>query len=134
MSLVSPQIKRGTLQIVPNRTLNPKELVKASALLDEVRLKLKKLSSGDPELLFAYRRKVMKELSYDERSKPAVRNKVKRLKRLEQGGLCVICRLELPEKYAVLDRLVASAGYTAANTRLIHQDCDTKTQVERAYK
>jgi len=45
-----------------NRNLTPDELIKASALLSEIRDKLEDLSGGDRELRFAYRRKIMKEL------------------------------------------------------------------------
>jgi hypothetical protein len=37
-------------------------------------------------LLFAYRRKIVKELGYDERGKPGVRAKLKALKWGQQGG------------------------------------------------
>lgn len=50
----------------------------ANELLKEVRQRLATLSDGDPLLLFAYRRKVFKELIYDERGKPMVRAKLKR--------------------------------------------------------
>ncbi|MBV6791762.1 hypothetical protein [Xanthomonas euvesicatoria] len=52
-----------------NPRLTPDQLDLARTLLDEVRARLVKLSSGDKELLFAYRRKVYKELMHDERSK-----------------------------------------------------------------
>jgi UTP:GlnB (protein PII) uridylyltransferase len=58
-----------------NRQLSPEELERANALLSDIRKKLEALSRGDTELLFAYRRKVFKELTYDERSKPMVRRK-----------------------------------------------------------
>jgi ribosomal protein L44E len=117
-----------------NRVLDPDELALADQLLREVRGKLEKLSGGDPELLFAFRRKVAKELTYDERSKPAARKKLKAQKRVEQKGRCALCKKALPESYNVLDRYVASAGYTKENTRLICQRCDTKTQASRGYK
>lgn len=78
------------------------------------------LSQGDAELLFAFRRKVCKELAYDERSKPQVRRKLKDQKWKEQRGRCAICREDIPERYTVLDRLNAVNGYTTENTRLIH--------------
>ena len=56
-----------------NRQLTPEELERANALLAEVRSKLEALSQGDKDLLFAYRRKLFKELTYDERRKPMVR-------------------------------------------------------------
>src|SRR2546427_67504 len=49
------------------------------------------LSAGDPELKFAYRRKIGKELGYDERSKPTIRRALKMKKRKAQDGKCAIC-------------------------------------------
>ena len=117
-----------------NRKLYSEELKKANALLDDVRERLRELSAGDSELLFAYRRKVFKELSYDERSKPANRSKLKAQKRREQEGKCPLCGNPLPKTYCVLDRHIASAGYSAANTRLICQPCDVETQGQRGYR
>ncbi|WP_433966794.1 hypothetical protein [Tunturiibacter gelidiferens] len=54
---------------MPNRNLDPEELKHANALLSEIRERLIALAGDDPLLLFAYRRKVVKELGYDERSK-----------------------------------------------------------------
>lgn len=116
-----------------NRQLSPEELAQANVLLSEIRAKLETLSHGDRELLFAYRRKVFKELTYDERSKPMVRRKLKDQKWKEQRGLCAICGKELPERYVVLDRLIAAVGYTKPNTRLIHQECDAKHQEAKGY-
>jgi UTP:GlnB (protein PII) uridylyltransferase len=116
-----------------NRQLTPEELVHANSLLAEIRVRLEGLSEGDGELLFAFRRKIFKELTYDERSKPMVRRKLKDQKWKEQRGLCAICCKELPEKYTVLDRLHAAAGYTSANTRLIHQECDVAKQASKGY-
>ena len=53
---------------MPNRTLSPNELLNANALLVEVRARLKALAGGNSALLFAYRRKIYKELTYDERT------------------------------------------------------------------
>src|SRR5947209_1847020 len=106
-----------------NRNLSPTELDHANDLLRLIRSRLKELSGDDPELLFAYRRKIAKELGYDERSKPMIRRKLKALKRKEQNGRCALCPEPLPEKYAVLDRVRASDGYTAENTRLICEPC-----------
>jgi len=118
---------------MPNRQLTAGELKKAQGVLDEIRSKLNRLSRGDRELLFAFRRKIYKELTYDERSKPMVRRKLKEQKRKEQKGLCAVCRKPLPEKYGVLDRLNAVDGYTTKNTRMIHQECDVKVQDSRGY-
>jgi hypothetical protein len=75
-----------------------------------------------------------KELIYDERGKPMFRRKLKRLKRQAQKGLCYECKKQLSEKYCVLDRRRAAAGYTARNTRLICQACDIRIQKQRGYK
>ena len=58
---------------MPNRTLSPDELLNANELLEEVRARLTSLAGDDSTLLFAYRRKIYKELTYDERGKPAHR-------------------------------------------------------------
>ncbi len=118
---------------MPNRTLDASELALASELLAEIRSRLADLAAGDPELLFAYRRKIAKQLQYDERSNPMARRVLKARQRKAQGGLCAICSEPLPEKYAVLDRVVASQGYTPTNTRLICERCDRKVQDERRY-
>jgi RNA polymerase-binding transcription factor DksA len=117
-----------------NRNLTLEELEKANELLRETRARLTALAGDDADLLFAYRRKIAKELSYDERSKPLVRRKLKALKRKEQGGICPLCGKPLPEKYTVLDRLNAADRYTPGNTRLIDEGCDRRVQAERAFK
>jgi UTP:GlnB (protein PII) uridylyltransferase len=118
---------------MPNRQLTTKELEKARALLDKIRVELESLSGGNKELLFAYRRKVFKELTYDERDKPMARRKLKDQKWKEQRGLCAICCESLPEKYTILDRLKAVDGYTPENTRLIHRKCDIAKQESKHY-
>jgi UTP:GlnB (protein PII) uridylyltransferase len=65
---------------MPHRNLDSDELKHANELLAEIRKKLVYLSGGDPLLLFAYRRKIYKELGYDERGKPGERAKLKALK------------------------------------------------------
>lgn len=62
---------------MPNRNLDAEELKRANALLSEVRTKIDHLAGGDPLLRFAYRRKIYKELIYDEREKPSARRKIK---------------------------------------------------------
>ena len=118
---------------MPNRQLTSDELSQANMLLAEIRARLEVLSHGDRELLFAYRRKVFKELTYDERDKPAVRRKLKDQKWKEQRGLCAICGKELPQTYTVLDRYNAVDGYTKENTRLVHQGCDIASQASKGY-
>jgi UTP:GlnB (protein PII) uridylyltransferase len=59
---------------MPNRQLTKEELQMANRLLTEIRARLDALAGGDADLLFAYRRKISKELGYDERSKPMLRS------------------------------------------------------------
>jgi hypothetical protein len=120
---------------MPTRKLTDDERAKVEPLLEGVRESLRALSAGDPELLFAYRRKVAKELVYDERSSPTKRKSLKRRKLISQEGKCAICSDPLPPAAlgAVLDRLHAMDGYTDPNTRLICRGCDLKTQRERAF-
>src|ERR1700691_2781608 len=106
-----------------NRTLTADELNNAKALLAEVRERLNALAGDDRLLLFAYRRKIVKELGYDERSKPGHRNKLKALKWGLQGRRCAHCNEEMPLKYSELDRKNAADGYTEENTELVHAKC-----------
>lgn len=119
---------------MPNRNLNPLELKKADALLDKIRKSILDYSNGDSELEFAFRRKIYKELTYDERGKPSLRKKLKEKKRLSQNNLCTSCKQVLALKYAVLDRLNAKDGYIEENTNLICPDCDTRIQGSRLYR
>jgi hypothetical protein len=65
-----------------NRRLTKEELTELFApLLSDVRGRLITLSGGDAELLWALRRKLSKELTYDERSKPVQRKMLKLKKR-----------------------------------------------------
>ena len=116
-----------------NPRLTPEQLDIARAYLDEIRQKLDALSGGDRDLLFAFRRKLFKELMHDERSKPMVRRRLKLLKMIEQDGRCPLCNELLPERGAVLDRTRAVDGYNAENTRLIHTTCDVAYQASRGY-
>jgi hypothetical protein len=79
------------------------------------------------------RRKVYKELMYDERGKPMQRRALKMFKRKEQGDRCAECHAELPKTNVVLDRREAMKGYTKENTRLLCRDCDYGIQQERAF-
>jgi len=118
---------------VPNRQLNKDELALVKPLLDEIRGRLEVLSGGDRKLLFAYRRKVVKELGYDERGKPGARAQLKALKWGQQHGVCAHCGLELPLKYSELDRKNASDGYTPENTELVHAKCHQERQAAKRY-
>lgn len=116
-----------------NRRLTTDELATANALLDELRARMSTLAAGDADLLFALRRKIAKELTYDERSKPLERRRLKAQKRREQNGFCAVCNRPLPPSYTVLDRFEAAKGYTAENTRLICESCDRAVQQQRGY-
>jgi hypothetical protein len=119
---------------VPNRQLSHTEREQLFApLLAEVRHRLHDLAGDDDALHWALRRKLFKELVYDERSKPMQRKALKAKKRKEQSGLCGVCQSPLPERDTVLDRRQAMNGYTAENTRLICRSCDTSIQSRRGY-
>src|ERR1700740_2952269 len=104
---------------MPNRNLTAEELRRANELLSLIRARLTKLAARGPLLLFSYRRKIVKELGYDEREKPGVRAKLKALKWKQQGGKCAHCGEELPLSYSELDRKNAADGYTPENTELV---------------
>jgi hypothetical protein len=116
------------------RKLTQDELVKMRRLLKRVRSSFLVLSEGDSSLLFAYRRKLYKELIYDERGKPAARRKLKVQKFESQKGRCAQCRKKLPTKGAVLDRREAMKGYTASNVRLVCPECNVRIQERRKYR
>ncbi len=120
---------------MPTRKLDDQELKLTNALLEEVRHSIERLSGNDLDLRFAIRRKIAKELSYDERGKPAQRKKLKlKLLRL-QKGLCAKCNKPLPllARGAVLDRKDAMAGYTVENVTLICRACDDELQESRSF-
>jgi hypothetical protein len=118
---------------MPNRNLNADELERASDLLSDIRGRLARLAADDPLLLFAYRRKVVKELGYDERGKPGTRAKLKALKWGQQNGKCPDCSDPLPLRYSELDRKNASDGYTVENTDLVHAKCHQARQAAKGY-
>jgi hypothetical protein len=117
-----------------NRQLTPEERERLFApLIKRAREHLDEFSGGHPQLRFALNRKLFKDLSYDERGTPMHRKALKTLKRREQDGLCTDCRQPLPETDAVLDRLSAMDGYTAANTRLWCSPCNRRIQGQRGF-
>jgi hypothetical protein len=120
---------------MPNRQLTDDERIRLfEPLITEVRTRLKDLSKGDEDLMWAFRRKLTKELGYNERSKPMHRKMLKLKKMAAQKGLCAACRKELPEKGSVLDRFEGMEGYTEQNTRLICAECNVEIQEQRGYK
>ncbi len=120
---------------MPTRKLTDEQRSRIRPLLERVRESLKEMSGDDPELLFAYRRKIAKELNYDERGKPAKRRALRLRKFNSQEGSCPLCGKPLPPSGfdAILDKLDGMGGYTERNVRLIHRECDLRTQRERAF-
>jgi hypothetical protein len=118
---------------LPNRNLNTEELKRANEVLKEIREKLTVLAGNDAHLLFAYRRKIYKELQYDERGKPGDRRKVKYLKWGLQNGKCAHCGKDLELSYSELDRKNAADGYTVENTDLVHGECHRARQAAKGY-
>lgn len=118
---------------MPHRRLTPPELATVNALLAEIRERIATIAAGDEAIVWALRHKIYKELMHEERGKPLARRVLKDAKRASQGGLCLICKEQLPEKNSVLDRLEAMKGYTLENTRLLCPSCDTRLQAEKVY-
>lgn len=118
---------------MPNRNLSPDELKRANELLKDIRQQLAALAHGDSLLLFAYRRKIVKELGYDERGKPGARGKLKALKWGQRNGKCAHCSDELPLKCSELDRKNAADGYTVENVDLVHAKCHQARQAAKGY-
>jgi hypothetical protein len=116
-----------------NRTLSSEELAQANVLLNDIRSKLDSLAQNDSDLRFAYRRKIYKELSYDERGKPSSRKSLKMLKWGLQNRSCAHCSQEMPLKYSELDRKNAAVGYTEENTELVHAACHHARQAAKGY-
>ncbi len=114
-----------------NRKLSPEELKIANQLLEEIR---NKFSSFDKDLRWALNRKIYKELTYDERGKPAHRRQLKAKKIKLQDYKCASCLNELPESHNHLDRLNAMDGYTEANTQVLCLSCDRKKQESKKFK
>jgi UTP:GlnB (protein PII) uridylyltransferase len=116
-----------------NKTLSADELQNAHALLAQIRKQIDLLAGGDPLLRFAYRRKIVKELGYEERSKPVARAKLKSVKWDLQKGICAHCNETLPMRYSELDRKNAIDGYTVENTELVHAKCHQARQAAKRY-
>lgn len=115
------------------RRLSDEELAVAYELLNNIRSQLAQASNGDTELEWALRRKLWKELQYDERGKPMRRKLLKLRLYARQQGKCAYCGDVLPERYTVIDRIEAMKGYTLENTRLLCMACDRMIQQERAF-
>src|SRR5881396_2642328 len=108
---------------MPNRMLNKNEIAAANQIVDQICQQISTLAMDDPQLHFAYRRKIYKELIYKERGTPTQRRRLKKKKHSDQHGLCIQCAKSIPVKYSELDRLEAWKGYTEQNTRLVCHEC-----------
>jgi hypothetical protein len=112
----------------PTPQLTEDEVKRAYELLERIRNDLKVLAEGDAGRLFAYRRKIAKELTYDERGKPAKRKRLKVAMYKLQDGKCAEHGGEMPLKGSILDRKSPIKGYTKENVELICRACDEKRQ------
>lgn len=115
------------------RNLNTRELVKANALLTEIRSHIDAWSGPDPALRSAYSRKIIRELTYELRGKPLLRKELKKAKWEEQGHACAICGTGMILKYGLLVLANDAGGYTKANTLLVHSTCGFTTQLNERY-
>jgi len=120
---------QGTRQLT-----NEEQANLSQPLLGEVQRLLAKFSQDDPELLWALRRKLVKQLQAEERGRQVDIRMLKMFKRGEQGEKCAVCKGPLPEKNAVLDRFNGMKPYTRENTRLICPSCDREVQAQRGYR
>jgi hypothetical protein len=102
-------------------------------IVDTARRSISKVAKKNYTLLWALRRYVYTRLIYDERGTPMQRRSLKRKKMISQGGLCAICRRQLPKSGAELDRRRAVRGYTERNTRLVHHECHRRSQEEKGF-
>lgn len=102
-------------------------------LFKRVLADLKRVSKGDPLLLWALRRKLGKELTYLERSTPTRRKLLKVLMWARQKEKCAICRKALPLKNSELDRIDTIHGYVETNVRLVHHECHIADQDTKRY-
>jgi hypothetical protein len=118
---------------VANRNLDAEELKQAHLLLDDIRRRLEILAGDDIHLLFAYRRKIYKELIYLERGKPMARRKIKIQRYDLQHGKCAHCNADMAIQYSELDRKNAADGYTLENTELVHAMCHQARQAAKGY-
>lgn len=118
---------------MPSRKLTAAEIAQADAILTRVKNDITTAAQGDPVLLFALRRRTFIRLMYWERSTPAERRKLQRIKFAEQEGRCAICGKAMEQAGAELDRLDPVPGYTVENTRLVHHACHVADQKAKGY-
>ena len=120
---------------MPCRRLDGEELKKAAKFLKSIRVKLESLSGRDPNLLFAYRRKICRELKSDEGGKFAERKLLRAQKLILQHFKCANpkCRKDLRTVEAEMHRFDAPLGYTLENTQVLCRNCHRKQQAARAF-
>ncbi len=120
---------------MPNRQLDEQERKKAGELLGRIRSELKLLSGGDQNLLFAYRRNIYKQLTYDERGTPTQRRIIKAQKLIQQNYKCANpdCNKDLRGIESDLHRFEAAPGYTLENTELLCHPCHRKQQADQGF-
>lgn len=102
-------------------------------LFETVKAELEKSAAGDKRLLWALRRKLVKELGYLERGRPADRNKLKAVMWTKQNGICALCDKPMEQKNSELDRYEAFLGYVESNVRLVHHACHIEDQARKGY-
>lgn len=117
-----------------NPRLSESQVEQAQKAIGKIRKEIRKIANNDPNLIFAFRRKIYKELIYDERGKPLERKRLKEKIVKKQKGLCRICKRKLPSRGSVLDRREAIKGYNEKNVRLICEKCDRAVQEKRKFK
>jgi len=116
------------------RQLNNQEREIAKEILDRIRELITKATQEDSELAFALRRYICRQLTFDEKGKPAQRKKLKYSKLLKQGGKCAECGKQFLEgEEPELDRFDAMKGYTDENTRLVCHECHRQMQAKRGF-
>jgi hypothetical protein len=88
---------------------------------------------GAPEILWALRRKLARDLTYMERSTPAARKKLKARMFAKQNGRCALCGKQMIQRGAELDRFNPYDSYVENNVRLVHHDCHIADQECKHY-
>jgi len=120
--------------MVRTRQLTDEERESARHILERTRKDIEDAAEGDASLIWAIRRYIYKQLTYDERGTPTERRKLKDLKWKEQRGKCARCSGDLPIKGAELDRIDPMNGYKWENVRLLCHKCHREEQEERGFQ
>ena len=113
--------------------LSPEDRAKTVPILERVRAEIAAIAGEDKALIFQMKRYIAKRLEFDERGTPTQRKKLKDLMWKKQRGLCALCKEDLPERGAELDRFKAIAGYTQENTQLVCHACHRTAQEARGF-